>query len=177
MLTLECGRLRLQLSPSIGGSICALEWVGEGGARPILRKCHTPPEKVLDAACFPLVPYVNRIRDGRFRFRGREVRLEPNMPGDPSPLHGQGWLNPWTVERQDGTSAARIEEEIVVTETGHEVITRFPAEQLLVCGAPFVTVNGQLPIVRETENPPNDDVKRMVAAAQSEAVKPAKVGA
>ena len=106
MLTLECGRLRLQLSPSIGGSICALEWVGEGGARPILRKCHTPPEKVLDAACFPLVPYVNRIRDGRFRFRGREVRLEPNMPGDPSPLHGQGWLNPWTVERQDGTSAA-----------------------------------------------------------------------
>ena len=33
-----------------------------------------------------------------------------------------------------------------------------------------------LPIVRETENPPNDDVKRMVAAAQSEAAKPAKVG-
>src|ERR1051326_8497035 len=78
---------------------------------------------------------------------------------------------------KDGTSAARIEEEIVVTETGHEVITRFPAEQLLVCGAPFVTVNGQLPSVRETENPPNDDVKRMVAAAQAEAVKPAKVGA
>ena len=41
---------------------------------------------------------------------------------------------------KDGRSAARIEEEIVVTETGHEVITRFPAEQLLVCGAPFVTV-------------------------------------
>src|SRR6187401_2022091 len=77
---------------------------------------------------------------------------------------------------KDGTSAARIEEEIVVTETGHEVITRFPAEELLVCGAPFVTVNGTLPIVRETENPPNDDVKRMVAAAQAEAAKPAKVG-
>ena len=30
----------------------------------------------------------------------------------------------------DGWSAARIEEEIVVTETGHEVITRFPAEEL-----------------------------------------------
>jgi hypothetical protein len=39
-----------------------------------------------------------------------------------------------------------------------------------------VTVNGTLPIVRETENPPNDDVKRMVAAAQAEAAKPAKVG-
>ena len=30
----------------------------------------------------------------------------------------------------DGWSAARIEEEIVVTPTGHEVITRFPAEEL-----------------------------------------------
>ena len=46
---------------------------------------------------------------------------------------------------KDGRSAARIEEEIVVTETGHEVITRFPAEELLVAGAPFVTVGGQLP--------------------------------
>jgi aldose 1-epimerase len=70
-----------------------------------LRKCHTPLEKVLDACCFPLVPYVNRIRGGRFSFRGREVTLRPNMAGDPSPLHGQGWLNPWTVERQDAATA------------------------------------------------------------------------
>jgi hypothetical protein len=71
---------------------------------------------------------------------------------------------------KDGTSAARIEEEIVVTETGHEVITRFPAEELLVAGAPFVTVGGQLPIVRETEAPMNDEVKDMVArAARAEA--------
>ena len=80
------------------------EWAGQGGAVPILRKCHSPLEKVLDACCFPLVPYVNRIRGGRFTFRGREVVLKPNMPGDPSPLHGQGWLNPWTVERADETS-------------------------------------------------------------------------
>lgn len=97
--------LRLTLSPSIGGAISVFEWIDEGGPRPILRKCHSPLEKVLDAGCFPLVPYVNRIRDGSFTFRGREVRLEPNMVGDPSPLHGQGWLNPWTVERQDQASA------------------------------------------------------------------------
>jgi Xaa-Pro aminopeptidase len=66
---------------------------------------------------------------------------------------------------KDGTSAARIEEEIVVTATGHEVITRFPAEQLLVAGAPFVTVGGELPTVRETEAPPNPEVAKMVAAA------------
>jgi aldose 1-epimerase len=27
------------------------------------------------------------------------------MTGDPSPLHGQGWLNPWRVIDQDGTHA------------------------------------------------------------------------
>ena len=45
----------------------------------------------------------------------------------------------------DGWSAARIEEEIVVTETGHEVITRFPAEELLVAGRHYFTVDGPLP--------------------------------
>jgi Xaa-Pro aminopeptidase len=65
----------------------------------------------------------------------------------------------------DGWSAARIEEEIVVTPTGHEVITRFPAEELLVAGAPFVTVTGNLPIVRETEQPPNREVVELIAAA------------
>ncbi len=50
---------------------------------------------------------------------------------------------------KDGWSAARIEEEIVVTETGHEVITRFPAEKLLVAGAHYFTVDGPLPTTRE----------------------------
>ena len=35
----------------------------------------------------------------------------------------------------DGWSAARIEEQLVVTADGCEVITRFPAEELLVAGA------------------------------------------
>ena len=32
----------------------------------------------------------------------------------------------------DGTSAARIEEEVVITETGAQVITKFPAQELFV---------------------------------------------
>ena len=78
----------------------------------------------------------------------------------------------------DGWSAARIEEEIVVTPTGHEVITRFPAEELLVAGAPFVTVSGTLPIIRETERAPNPQVVELIAAgARAEVQKPEKVGA
>lgn len=106
VVILSAGNLRLSLSPSVGGAISAFEWVGADRARPILRKCPSPLEKVLDAANFPLVPYVNRIRGGAFTFRGREVQLAPNMAGDPSPLHGQGWINPWTVDAVDQTSAA-----------------------------------------------------------------------
>lgn len=105
-VSLAAGNLRLELSPSVGGAISAFEWTDANGSRPILRKCNSPLEKVLDASCFPLVPYVNRIRRGCFTFRGRTVRLQPNMPGDPSPLHGQGWLNPWQVENASPASAA-----------------------------------------------------------------------
>jgi Xaa-Pro aminopeptidase len=38
----------------------------------------------------------------------------------------------------DGRSAARIEEEVVVTATGCDVITRFPAQELLVAGTVHV---------------------------------------
>src|SRR5215210_1119197 len=92
IVRLAAGPLRLELSPLIGGSISAFELIeGERSWR-LLRGRNGPLEKVLDAASFPLVPYVNRIRGGRFTFRGREVQIELNMAGDPSPLHGQGWL-------------------------------------------------------------------------------------
>jgi aldose 1-epimerase len=104
-VVLSAERLKLTLSPSIGGSISAFEWTDGDLGQPILRKCNSPTQNVLDAACFPLVPYVNRIRGGRFSFRRREIRLLPNMAGDPSPLHGQGWLNAWEVEDVEASRA------------------------------------------------------------------------
>jgi Xaa-Pro aminopeptidase len=38
----------------------------------------------------------------------------------------------------DGRSAARIEEEVLVTADGNEILTRFPAAELLVCGKHYV---------------------------------------
>ena len=72
---------------------------------------------------------------------------------------------------KDGWSAARIEEEIVVTPTGHEVITRFPAENLLVAGAHYFTVNGPLPTTRESEVGPSRSVRELIeSSAQTERV-------
>jgi Xaa-Pro dipeptidase len=52
----------------------------------------------------------------------------------------------------DGWSAARIEEELVVTADGCKVITRFPAEELLVAGRKYWTVDRALPGCREVES-------------------------
>ena len=71
----------------------------------------------------------------------------------------------------DGWSAARIEEEIVVTPTGHEVITRFPADKMLVAGGGYMTTEGPLPTERESENPISQRLADMIeASAKTERV-------
>ena len=66
----------------------------------------------------------------------------------------------------DGWSAARIEEEIVVTETGHEIITRFPANDLMVAGHHYYTATGPLTTTRTHEPAPSERVAEMVAAVR-----------
>jgi Xaa-Pro aminopeptidase len=72
----------------------------------------------------------------------------------------------------DGWSAARIEEQLVVTADGCEVITRFPAEELMVTSGGHTTVAGPLRGLRETQSNRNRDgdseVDRVVASAQLE---------
>jgi len=56
----------------------------------------------------------------------------------------------------DGWSAARIEEQLVVTADGAEVITRFPAEDLMIAGREhYYTAHGQLPGIREIDSSKN----------------------
>jgi aldose 1-epimerase len=96
--TLSRGALTLVLAPSRGGGIARFEYRSmDGAAIPLLRGTERADAPILDHASFPLVPFVNRVRGGRFAFRGREVVLSPNLAGEPSPLHGQGWLAEWTV--------------------------------------------------------------------------------
>lgn len=100
MISITADGYELVLAPEIGGSIAQFSHDGRG----LLRGAEAPASP-LDSACFPLVPYCNRIRDGRFDFRERTVEIAPNMMGNPSPLHGDGWLAPWVVERHEPAEA------------------------------------------------------------------------
>src|ERR671930_76581 len=64
----------------------------------------------------------------------------------------------------DGRSAARIEEEVVVTATGCDVITRFPAEELLVAGRVYVR---GADLVRQDSGGAHDGAGLAAAVAES----------
>jgi aldose 1-epimerase len=97
---LRRGRLSLRLAPGLGGGIAGFECCAvSDGNIPIFRPAEAGAESPTALSSFPLVPFVNRVRGGAFSFRGRRVTLARNMPPDPSPLHGQGWLHAWEVER------------------------------------------------------------------------------
>jgi aldose 1-epimerase len=100
-LTLAAGGLRLELAPELGGAIASFSHDGVD----LLRPTPVGTSEVLETASFPLTPYANRIADGRIAFGGRTARLRRNAPGQPHPLHGDGWRGPWAVETSATTSA------------------------------------------------------------------------
>ena len=96
LVRLHSGDFALDLCPRRGGAIAAFR----KGDRALLRPAGKTFVRRGDprlAACFPLVPFSNRIADGRFRFGGRIYRLDRNFPPEPHAIHGHGWQNPWVV--------------------------------------------------------------------------------
>jgi aldose 1-epimerase len=75
MIELNNGNLRLRLDPEIGGSI--VDFSAKLGDRwiPIMRRGEEPLTKSSNASSFVLIPYSNRLRDGRFSFGGKSYQL------------------------------------------------------------------------------------------------------
>lgn len=95
-LSLSFEDWRAEIAPHIGGSILSLTHAKRAVLRP------TPDEAVeagavRRTACFPLVPYANRIADGHFLWDGRAHRLAANFPDSSHPLHGIGWRHAWQI--------------------------------------------------------------------------------
>jgi aldose 1-epimerase len=93
-LTLCAGPWQAELRPEVGGALASLTLDGTE----VLRTMPQGATHPLEAACFPLVPYCNRIRDGRFTFAGREIVLPPNFAPERHSIHGLAWQREWRVE-------------------------------------------------------------------------------
>ena len=97
LITLRAGGAGLLLAPAAGGAV-ARYWIDDRGRPLDLLRPWTAPGQGdrFQAAAFPLVPYSNRIRAGRFSFQGRELALPLNRPPERHSIHGQGWQISWT---------------------------------------------------------------------------------
>jgi aldose 1-epimerase len=86
---------RLGLVPTLGGSVAA--WQLERAQAPLdlWRPWDGATPDLYRLASFPMVPWSNRISGGGFTHDGRFHPMRPNRDGEPYPIHGDGWLQPW----------------------------------------------------------------------------------
>lgn len=89
------------INPQYGGRIDSFTYKGQSLFRKSIDFQDSDP---LQSACFPLVPFSNRIRNGAFMFEGNSYKLRPNWDGDQPNIHGQGWQKPWRVIEASDTA-------------------------------------------------------------------------
>jgi aldose 1-epimerase len=108
VITLRADGFGLRLAPEAGGMVTRYwlerdarvwEWLRPASDTALSRR------DGYEAAAFPLVPFSNRIRGGRFRFDGHEVALALNRPPERHAIHGQGWQAAWTPREVSATTA------------------------------------------------------------------------
>jgi aldose 1-epimerase len=107
-ITLRSGPLGVVLAPAVGGAVARFWSDGIGSAVELLRPAPARAIAQRDPwamACFPLVPWSNRIRLGRFAFGGRTVTLAPNRLPERHAIHGLGFQASWGVVDLDPARA------------------------------------------------------------------------
>lgn len=138
-ISLCFGDWHARVSAEIGGSILSVTHAGRAILRPT-PEAAVAQRAVRGTACFPLIPYANRIANGRFSWDGNAYRLAENFPASPHPLHGIGWRRGWRIasagesacvlrleyrpldgDRIDWPFALDAEQEISLSESGLRV--------------------------------------------------------
>ncbi|MGI8894717.1 MAG: aldose 1-epimerase [Casimicrobiaceae bacterium] len=104
-VSLEAGDARVEIAPEVGGAVASFRWRGHEVLRP------TPDDarkvrNVREFACYPLVPYSNRIADATLHARdGTIYDLVRNFGDHPHAIHGVGWQRLWSVETREPAHA------------------------------------------------------------------------
>ena len=109
-VALATGAARVVIAPATGGALASFAL----GDADILRSTPAGSANVRAHACYPLVPYSNRIADARLEFEGKTYPLARNFGDHPHSIHGVGWQRQWAVAAHDPTSA-RLELEHAAT--------------------------------------------------------------
>ena len=108
ILTLRSGNALLAIIPEVGGCITRYCLKTEEQVLELMRpstQVGLAAEDPTEMSCFPLIPFSNRIRNGRFSFQGKQIKMLNNFPPEVHTIHGHGWKAPWTVSEVKGNRA------------------------------------------------------------------------
>jgi aldose 1-epimerase len=100
-IALVAGHARAEINPACGGALASFSFRGID----VLRPTPAGTRDVSLHACYPLVPYSNRIADALLQFEQRAWQLARNLGDHPHAIHGIGWHRPWTIRARDESSA------------------------------------------------------------------------
>lgn len=98
-MELVAGEARVVVDAERGGRLAS---VAVGDLELLVGASHDP----LGWGCYPMAPWAGRVRDGRFRYAGKEHQLERNLP--PHAIHGTVYDQAWKVEHADRTDAVLV---------------------------------------------------------------------
>jgi aldose 1-epimerase len=111
LLTLRDSLTQLTLAPELGASL--VNWVRLSDGLPLLR--HSDEQALAAAnprrlACYPLLPWSNRIGGGGFAIPDGWQALNANTGHEALPIHGSAWQQPWqTVNATSDSATLQLE--------------------------------------------------------------------
>jgi aldose 1-epimerase len=114
LVELRAGAARALIAPETGAALAALEHGGVPVLRPTADDA-VSAGRVRDFACYPLVPYSNRIAGATLHWDGVAHALARNFGDHPHAIHGNGWQRAWHVVHRD---TRQIELELTHQPTG-----------------------------------------------------------
>jgi aldose 1-epimerase len=103
---LEHAKQRLGLVPTLGGGVAAWQVDRPQGHIDLWRPWDGLSEDRYTLANFAMLPWSNRISGGGFEHAGRFHPMVPNRAGEPYPIHGDGWLQAWSIEQTAADTVA-----------------------------------------------------------------------
>ena len=121
MISLARGQYRAEILAEVGGGLASYYELGERGRFDYIRPMPLDvdvSEGVFQGGSYPLVPYSNRISQGRFSFEGQDYQLPAHKICLPHAIHGVAWERAFEVVFQS-------EEEIILSYV-HEADEAWP---------------------------------------------------
>ena len=105
---IEASGQQLGLLPARGGAVAA--WTCQHQGQEVPLWCHGSSPSLGQLPSFPMLPWVNRISGGGFTHRGQHWPVPLNRKAEPWPIHGDAWLQAWTLQQpHTGVAVMRLQ--------------------------------------------------------------------